>query len=97
MDTYDLSNTGKLSLTRIGVTGLTPLQDDFVRAYVGDKMFLIHKKTGELFDGHKVGVNRDEYELVKSEHPSLTDIVSTAEIGKLYPLSLIFCVAMIYI
>ena len=69
----------------MGVTGLDPLHDDFLRAFVGDKMFLIHKKTGELLDGHKAGANGDEYELVKSEHPSLTGIVCTAEIGKLYP------------
>lgn len=80
---YDLSYEAKLNLRVMNVCALTPLQQEFVLKYVGDRRALVHKVTGELLDPSKSDNDMDQYELKQRDHPILTDIIVTAEIGKL--------------
>lgn len=72
------------NLKAMNVKSLTPLQEHFVHYYVGDKPMLVHKKTGEVYDESKPGVNTDDYELIKAEHTMLIDVICTAETGERY-------------
>ena len=66
----------------MNITALTPLQEDSIESFVGDRTRLVHKDTKEEY---KEGQDQDKFVTENVPHPILTDVICIAETGKLHP------------